>query len=129
MSVGPLMSSLEKCLFKSCPFFNCFFCLPGVELCEFFIYFGDQTLVLGIISKYVFPYSWFSFHFNDVLVHLHNVIVHRREKGGAPTLCNNMDGTGEYYAKRTKPRGERQIPYDLTFNWNIIIKRKKANNI
>ena len=27
-----------------CPFFNCFFCLPGVELCEFFINFVDQTL-------------------------------------------------------------------------------------
>ena len=25
--------------------------------------------------------------------------------------------------------GEGQIPYDLTFNWNIINKMKKANNI
>ena len=24
-----------------------------------------------------------------------------------------------------KPGGERQIPYDLTFNWNLINKRKK----
>ena len=24
-----------------------------------------------------------------------------------------------------KPGGERQIPYDLTFNWNIINRRKK----
>ena len=55
------MSSLEKCLFKSfAHFFNCFFCLPGVEPCEFFIYFGDQALLSGIISKYVFPYCWFS---------------------------------------------------------------------
>ena len=28
-----------------CPFLNCFVCLPGVESCEFFIYFGDQALV------------------------------------------------------------------------------------
>ena len=28
-----------------CPFLNCIVCLPGVESCEFFIYFGDQTLV------------------------------------------------------------------------------------
>ena len=40
-----------------------------------------------------------------------------------------MDGTGEHYAKWNKPGGEGQIPYDLTFNWNIINKRKKANNI
>ena len=32
----------------------------------FLIYFGDQTLVQGIICKYVFPYVWFSFHFNAV---------------------------------------------------------------
>ena len=48
------------------PILNWAACLPGVELCEFFIYFGDQTIVWGIIGKYVFPYSWFSFHFNTV---------------------------------------------------------------
>ena len=36
------MSSLEKCLFRS--FASWVVCLPGVESCEFFIYFGDQTL-------------------------------------------------------------------------------------
>ena len=36
-----------------------------------------------------------------------------------------MDGTGEHYAKWNKPGGEGQILYDLTFNWNIINKRKK----
>ena len=41
-------------------------CLPGMESCEFFIYFGDQTLVQSIIGKYVFPYGWFSFHFNPI---------------------------------------------------------------
>ena len=35
-----------------------------------------------------------------------------------------MDGTGEHYAKWNKPGGEGQIPYDLTFNWNIINRRK-----
>ena len=44
---------------------------------------------------------------------------------GAYTLCNGMDGTGEHYAKYNKPGSEGQIPYDLTFNWNIINKRKK----
>ena len=33
------------------------------------------------------------------VVHLHNGILHSREKGGAPTLCDSMDGTGEHYAK------------------------------
>ena len=51
------------------------------------------------------------------------------EKEGAYTLCNSMDGTGEHYAKWNKQGGEGQIPYDLTFNWNIINKRKKTNKV
>ena len=43
------------------------------------------------------------------VIHLHNGIVHSRKKG-APTFCDNVDRTGEYYAKWNKPRGERQIP-------------------
>ena len=33
------------------------------------------------------------------IVHLHNGILHSREKEGTPTLCNNMDGTGKHPAK------------------------------
>ena len=39
------MSSLEVSVQVLCPLFNWVVCLPGVEFCEFFIYFGDQTLV------------------------------------------------------------------------------------
>ena len=35
----------------------------------------------------------------QTMVHLHNGILHRRKKEGAPTLCNSMDGTGELYGK------------------------------
>ena len=59
------------------------------------------------------------------MVHLHNGILCSREKEEAPTLCDSMDGTGEHYAKWNKPGSERQILYDLTFNWSIINKRKK----
>ena len=41
-------------------------------------------------------------------------------------FCDSMGGTGEHYAKLNKPGGEGQIPYDLTFNRNIINKRKKG---
>ena len=36
-----------------------------------------------------------------------------------------MDGTGEHYAEWDKPGSERQIPYDLTFKWNLMIKTNK----
>ena len=36
-----------------------------------------------------------------------------------------MDGTGENYAKCNEPGSERQIPYDLTYKWNLINKTNK----
>ena len=65
MSLGLLYVFLgEVSVQVLCPVFNWVVCLSGVESHGFFIYFGDQALVLGIIGKYVFPYCWFSFHFN-----------------------------------------------------------------
>ena len=67
MSMGPLYVLLgEVSVQILCPFFNWIVYLPGVESCELFIYFGDQTFIQGIIDKYVFPYSCFSFHFNAI---------------------------------------------------------------
>ena len=67
MSLGPLYVLLgEVSVQVLCPFLNWVVCLPGVKSCEFFIYFRDQTLVPGIIGKYIFPYGWFPFHFADV---------------------------------------------------------------
>ena len=40
------------------------------------------------------------------VVHLHNGILHSRKKEGTPTLCDSMDGTGEYYAKWNKPEAK-----------------------
>ena len=36
-----------------------------------------------------------------------------------------MDGSGKHYDKLNKPGGERQIPYDLIYKWNLINKTKK----
>ena len=63
MSLGPLeVFPGELSVQVVCPFFNWVVCLPGVQLCEFFTYFGDQAVVWGILGKYVFPYCWFSFN-------------------------------------------------------------------
>ena len=36
-----------------------------------------------------------------------------------------MGGTGKHYAKLNKTGSERQIPYDLTYKWNLINKTNK----
>ena len=59
------------------------------------------------------------------MVHLHNGILCSRKKEGTPILCDSMDGSGEHYAKWNKPDGEGQIPYDLTYMWNLINKTNK----
>ena len=67
MSIGPPYVLLgEVSVQVLCPFFNWMVCLPGVESYEFYIYFGDHTLVRYIIGKYIFSYSLFPFHFADV---------------------------------------------------------------
>ena len=67
MSLGPLYDFLgEVSVQVLCPFLNWVVCLPRVESCEFFTSFGDQTLVQGVIGKYIFLYTWFPFHFNAV---------------------------------------------------------------
>ena len=40
-------------------------------------------------------------------------------------VTDSMDGNGERYAKQNTPGGERQIPYDLTFNRNLTNKTNK----
>ena len=66
MSMGPLYILLEEVsIHDLCPFWNWIVCLPHVESYDFFMYFGDQTLVRGITGKYVFPYGWFPFYFYD----------------------------------------------------------------
>ena len=62
---GP--SSLEKCVFKSFARFliGLFVFLEWSRVSYYYI-LEIKTLVRGIIGKYVFPYSCFSFHFNAV---------------------------------------------------------------
>ena len=52
-------------------------------------------------------------------------ILCSRKKEGASTLCDSMDEAGEHYAKWNKPGAERQIPYDLACQWNLINKPNK----
>ena len=46
-----------------------------------------------------------------------NTIGHKKE--GNPIIYYNMDGPWEHYAKWIKSDRKRQIPYDLTYVWNL----------
>ena len=56
--------------------------------------------------------------------HTHNGVLLSRKKELKLAICNDMDGTREYYAKRNKSVGERQIPYDFTHMQNLRNKTK-----
>ena len=38
-----------------------------------------------------------------------------------------MDGTRGYHPKRGKSERERQIPYDITYMWNLKYDKNKPN--
>ena len=48
-----------------------------------------------------------------------------QQEEGTLTLRDSIGGTGEHYAKWNKPGCKRQIPYDLTYNRNIVNKTNK----
>ena len=58
-------------------------------------------------------------------MHVHNGILLGSKKDRNLTLCNSIDGPGDHYAKWNKPDSERQIPYDITYKWNLINKTNK----
>ena len=51
------------------------------------------------------------------VVHIYNRILlsHKKEQNNA--ICSNMDATRDYHTKWSK--SERQIPYDITYMWNL----------
>ena len=44
-------------------------------------------------------------------------ISHKKEWNNA--ICSNMDQTRDYHTKWSKSDRERQIPYDITYMWNL----------
>ena len=50
------------------------------------------------------------------VVHIYNGILlsHKKEQNNA--IHSNMDANRDYH---TKSEGERQLPYDITYMWNL----------
>ena len=45
------------------------------------------------------------------------LLSHKKEWNNA--ICSNMDGPRDYRTKWSKSERERQIPYDITYIWNL----------
>ena len=52
------------------------------------------------------------------VVHIYNGILlsHKKEQNNA--ICSNADGPRDY-TKWSKSEREKQIPYDITYMWNL----------
>ena len=49
----------------------------------------------------------------------HGILLgHKKEQNNA--ICSNMDGIGDCHPEWSKSERERQIPYDITYIWNLI---------
>ena len=54
------------------------------------------------------------------VVYTHNgiLLIHKKEQNNA--ICSNLDGNRDFHTKWSKSERERQIPYDITYIWNLI---------
>ena len=53
----------------------------------------------------------------EIVVYIHNGILHGNENEWNMVFCSNVDGTVECYAKWNKSYRERQIPYVFSLMW------------
>ena len=58
------------------------------------------------------------------VVCMHSGILLSRETEWNNVICNNMAEPRSYQIKWSKSDGERQVPYNITYVWNL-----KKNNI
>ena len=55
----------------------------------------------------------------EEVVHIYNGILLSHKKEWNTAICINMDGPRDYHTKWSKSDSERQIPYDITYMWNL----------
>ena len=57
---------------------------------------------------------------SEDVVYIHNGILLSHKKEWHNAICSNMDGTRESHTEWNESERQRQIPYDITYNWNLI---------
>ena len=54
-----------------------------------------------------------------VCVYINNGILFKHKKEWNNAICSNMDGPRDYHTMWSKSKKETQIPYDITYMWNL----------
>ena len=66
---------------------------------------------------------WFTFTNRwmgkEDVVHIYKGILLSYRKEWNNVICSNIDGPWDYYTKWSRSKRERQIPYDITYMWNL----------
>ena len=52
-------------------------------------------------------------------------ILRSHKKGQANAICSNMDAARDSHTDLSKSQRERQIPYDITYTWNLKYGKNK----
>ena len=57
-----------------------------------------------------------------VYMYIYSGILPSHEKEWNNAICSSMDGPADYHNKSER---ERQIPYDITYMWNLKYNRNE----
>ena len=53
------------------------------------------------------------------VAHIYNGMLLSQKKKRNWVICSEVDGPRVYHTKWSKSKRERQIPYDITYMWNL----------
>ena len=65
----------------------------------------------------------------EVVVHIYNGVLLGHKKEWNNAICSNMGEPRNYHTKWSKSDRERQISYDITHMWHLILKKDRSELI
>ena len=60
-----------------------------------------------------------------IYTHTHNGVLLSHQKESNNAICKIIDRPRGYHTKRSKSERERQIPYAITYRWNLKYDMKE----
>ena len=58
----------------------------------------------------------------DVVLIYNGILLSHKKKQWNNAICSNMDGPRDFHTEWSKSDKERQVSYDITHMWNLILK-------